>query len=80
MSFYSSFYLFFCALIKNQVENVGHLADKPKALHVFRVVTKGHIYLMSAKSAALKKDWMKVSKLAKAQLRNSKLHRHFLYP
>lgn len=42
------------------MENVGFLKDKPKALHAFRVVTKGHIYLLAAKSAALKKDWMKV--------------------
>lgn len=39
---------------------MGFLKDKPKALHAFRVVTKGHIYLLAAKSAALKKDWMKV--------------------
>lgn len=44
-----------------QVEDVGFLKDKPKALHAFRVVTKGHIYLLSAKSAALKKDWTKAS-------------------
>ena len=44
-----------------QVENVGFLKDKPKALHAFRVVTKGHIYLLSAKSMALKKDWVRVS-------------------
>lgn len=43
------------------MENVGFLKDKPKALHAFRVVTKGHIYLLSAKSMALKKDWMRVS-------------------
>lgn len=43
-----------------QVETVGFLKDKPKALHAFRVVTKGHIYLLAAKSAALKQDWMKV--------------------
>lgn len=40
---------------------MGFLKDKPKALHAFRVVTKGHIYLLSAKSIALKKDWMRVS-------------------
>lgn len=39
---------------------MGFLKDKPKALHVFRVVTKGHIYLLSCKSASLKQDWMKV--------------------
>ncbi|CAM9989919.1 unnamed protein product, partial [Sphacelaria rigidula] len=47
-----------------QVENVGHLKDKPKALHIFRVVTKGHIYLLSCKSASLKQEWMKVLELA----------------
>lgn len=46
----------------NQVENVGFLKDKPKALHAFRVVTKGHIYLLSAKSLPLKKDWMRASR------------------
>lgn len=45
-----------------QVENVGFLKDKPKALHAFRVVTKGHIYLLSAKSLPLKKDWMRASR------------------
>ena len=48
-------------LMLNQVENVGFLKDKPKALHAFRVVTKGHIYLLSAKSLPLKKDWMRAS-------------------
>ncbi|CAN0090644.1 unnamed protein product [Discosporangium mesarthrocarpum] len=43
-----------------QVEDVGLLKDKPKALHPFRVVTKGHIYLLSAKNAGLKRDWMRV--------------------
>lgn len=46
-----------------QVENVGFLKDKPKALHPFRVVTKGHIYLLAARSAALKQDWIKVSRI-----------------
>eukprot|EP00903_Cladosiphon_okamuranus_P017118 g15771.t1 len=46
-----------------QVENVGFLKDKPKALHAFRVVTKGHIYLLAAKSLALKKDWMRLLEL-----------------
>ncbi|CBJ29090.1 pleckstrin homology (PH) domain-containing protein [Ectocarpus siliculosus] len=46
-----------------QVEDVGYLKDKPKALHVFRVVTKGHIYLLSAKSMALKKDWVRLLEL-----------------
>lgn len=52
----------FChACFIKQVEDVGYLKDKPKALHIFRVITKGHIYLLSAKSMALKKDWVRVS-------------------
>lgn len=51
------------------MENVGFLKDKPKALYVFRVVTKGHIYLLSARSQALKQDWMKARKALALALR-----------
>lgn len=47
---------------------MGFLKDKPKALHAFRVVTKGHIYLLCARSAALKQDWVKVIVLPSSPL------------
>lgn len=56
---------------------MGFLKDKPKALYLFRVVTKGHIYLLSAKSQALKQDWMKAS----AEFRKaSGIRLRFLWP
>ncbi|CAM9593705.1 unnamed protein product, partial [Phaeothamnion confervicola] len=46
-----------------QVEDVGFLKGKPKALFPFRVVTAGHIFLLSAASGGEKAAWMRVLEL-----------------
>ncbi|CAM9537785.1 unnamed protein product [Chrysoparadoxa australica] len=43
-----------------ECEDVTRLVSKPKALHPFRVVTSGHIYLLSARSHAEKEAWLRV--------------------
>jgi hypothetical protein len=43
-----------------RVEAVGYLPGKPKAMHPFRVVTDGHIFLLSAPTADERTAWMRV--------------------
>jgi hypothetical protein len=43
-----------------RVEAVGYLPSKPKAMHPFRVVTDGHIFLLSAPTADERTAWMRV--------------------
>ncbi len=43
-----------------RVEDVGFMKSKPKANHVFRVVTNGHIYLLEASSSEEKNAWMRM--------------------
>ncbi len=57
-----------------RVEDVGYIKSKPKATHVFRIVTNGHIYLLDASSSEEKNSWMRALQVVIHSNNRKQLH------